>query len=218
MWGNVRLCSFPKIVRVIFLDKYHIWPGVASILFSRGLTLCFCSEATWEQTLKPEFCQIFAFSLRPTFPRCQTLYFWTAFEADRILPPNFWLWTTFFYFHLLKVFISRTIHFAKQDLYRFSWTSTDSELTSCFSNIGGSHIATIEQFKRNYYIQMNTSNNIGIYFAFQDMATCYRYLQIIRVASWDITWVLIPFQEELYKITLLYIYWSLQTSLDTVSS
>lgn len=48
VWGNVCLCSFPKIVRVIFFDKYHIWPGVASILFSRGLTLCFSAQRQLE--------------------------------------------------------------------------------------------------------------------------------------------------------------------------
>ena len=111
---------FPKNDRLIFWRK--ITSGVAIILFSRGSV----SVLRCNLRANIEFCQIFAISLRPTFPRCQTLYFSTAFEGDHILPPNFWLyklWTTFVYFPLLKVFISHKIHKqarkSSQDLYRF---------------------------------------------------------------------------------------------------
>ena len=46
------------------------------------------------------------------------------------------------------------------------WTSRDSELPSYFSNIGRGYNLTIEQLKRNYYIQINMSTSIGIHAAF----------------------------------------------------
>ena len=46
------------------------------------------------------------------------------------------------------------------------WTSRDSELPSYFSNIGRGYNLTIEQLKRNYYIQINVSTSIGIHAAF----------------------------------------------------